>query len=342
MFAVFAPTSVVSIPDVNGDMQRKLCSAEWGAATSHGPIRIANVELPFQVAAQLAVRASADGVSDALLSASQTFEPDELAAFAALLRPQTVVLDIGANVGWWTFNFATEHEVHSFEPFPANLALQNLSKCLNPRLASRIITYPVGLYEQEPARCEMYSSPGNVGDTQIVCGTLDELVSKRTGMKNNNLPRGSVEMRVLDNLVPPRLFHADTIIKMDIEGSELTALKGATHLLTSGVPPRAIFMEVTFFRGKARRELYQFLDQYGYAPRQRVGYNMLFVHRKRLHIMKPSPRDAHGAERAVCDDFCAFHRPPACNTTCGLKGRRSCCGCKTMRLLVGAARPGEP
>ena len=52
-----------------------------------------------------------------MLSEAKTFEPAELAAFAALLRPHTVVLDIGANVGWWTFNFATEHEVHAFEPF---------------------------------------------------------------------------------------------------------------------------------------------------------------------------------------------------------------------------------
>ena len=311
------------------DMQRKVCSAEWGAATSHGPIRIANVELhsqqPFRVAAQLAVRASADGVSSSLLSEAKTFEPAELAAFAALLRPHTVVLDIGANVGWWTFNFATEHEVHSFEPFPANLALQNLSKCLNPKLASRIITYPVGLYEQEPARCEMYSSPKNVGDTHTVCGTLNELTSKRAGMKNN-LRRGSVEMRVLDKLVPSRLFHEDKIIKMDIEGSELAALKGATHLLTSGEPPRAIFMEVVFFRGTARRELYQFLDRYGYAPRQRVNYNMMFVHKKHLSMMEPWHRSDHGASRSVCDDLCAFHRPPACNTTCGLKGMRNCCG----------------
>ena len=183
----------------------------------------------------------------------------------------------------------------------------------------------MGLYEQEPARCEMYSSPKNVGDTHTVCGTLNELTSKRAGMKNN-LRRGSVEMRVLDKLVPSRLFHEDKIIKMDIEGSELAALKGATHLLTSGEPPRAIFMEVVFFRGTARRELYQFLDRYGYAPRQRVNYNMMFVHKKHLSMMEPWHRSDHGASRSVCDDLCAFHRPPACNTTCGLKGMRNCCG----------------
>ena len=310
-------------------MQREVCSAEWGAATSHGPIRIANVELhsqqPFRVAAELAVFAHSDAVSSGLLSKAKSFKPAELAAFAALLRPQTVVLDIGANVGWWTFNFATEHEVHSFEPFPANLALQNLSKCLNPSLASRIITYPVGLYDREPARCEMYSSPRNIGDTQTLCGTLKELASKRAGTKETLL-RGRVKMRVLDKLVPTRLLHEDKIIKMDIEGSELAALKGAKRLLTSGEPPRAIFMEVALFRGTARRELYQFLDQYGYAPTQRVGFNMIFVHRKHLHMMEPRQQSDNRAAWSVCDVFCAFHPPPACNTTCGLNKLRSCCG----------------
>jgi len=317
------------------------CSFLFRAAKAHGPVCIAEKEFQSRdgrrASFRLAVRARDDVVSSELLRGSKGFEETEMAAFGALMRPHTVVLDIGSNIGWWTFKLATEYEVHSFEPFPANLALQNLSKCLNVGLADNIVTYPVGLYKKEPARCEMYSSAENLGDTHTVCGSDDELQSKRGGTMKGLHLRGSAEMRVLDNLVPLRIFEADKIIKIDVEGSELLALRGATRLLTSGRPPRAILIEVVWFRNTARKELYQFLDSYGYMPVQRIGYNFIFVHKHSDHMTwhersrasQPATqreiKAANSFMKSECNDFCAFHRPPDCNATCGTYGKRICC-----------------
>ena len=295
-----------------------VCGAEWAAGDARDTVTTANVTLRGGLATQLAVSARADVVSIRLRHRTHTFEPMEMAAFAALLRPETIVLDIGANIGWWTFNFATTHAVHAFEPNPSNLAVQALSRCLNPRLARRITTYPVGLYDREPASCELHSHPRNLGNTHTLCGTIEEIAAKVRRHEPLAL-RGSVEMRMLDTLVPPWLFRADKLLKMDVEGSELVALKGATRLLTSGTPPRGIFMEVTFFRGQERRALYQWLQRRDYWPAQVVRYNMLFVHQKHPQ------QGRNGAAQAVCDDYCAFHPPPACNHTCGLKLLQHCC-----------------
>lgn len=300
------------------------CSFEWTAAAAHHPVRTTNVTLRPLKAAQLAVFDRSDVVSNRLSQRARTFEPMELAAFAALLRPQTVVLDIGSNIGWYTFNFATTHEVHAFEPNPSNLALQALSRCLNPTLARRITTYPVGLYDREPARCELHSSSRNLGNAHTLCGTNAEIAAK-VKAHGPLVRRGSVEMRTLDTLVPEWLFHADKVVKLDVEGSEQVALMGATRLLTDGLPPRALFMEVTFFKGAKRRELYRFLYRYDYVPARLVRYNMLFVHAKTPLSNQTSPRH-HATAAAECDDYCAFHRPPVCNATCGLRGLQNCCG----------------
>lgn len=299
------------------------CNAEWVAAASYHPVRIANVTLRDSVRTQLAVFDRPDVVSNRLSQKTATFEKAELAAFAALLRPKTVVLDIGANIGWWTFNMATTHGVHAFEPNPSNLALQTLSLCLNPRLARRIITYPVGLYDREPTRCEIYSHPRNVGNTHTMCGTIQEIADRVAAHEPLEL-RGNVQMRTLDSLIPEWLFYADKIVKLDVEGSEQVALMGGTQLLTKGAPPRALFMEVTFFKGTKRRALYRFLEQYGYVPTHLVRFNMLFVHVKE-QLSAPTPIQSNRVASGVCDDYCAFHRPPKCNVTCGLKGAKNCC-----------------
>ena len=301
------------------------CSTEWAAAAAHHPVRVANVTLRDAVRTQLAVFDRPDVVSNRLSQRTHTFEPAELTVFAALLRPETVVLDIGANIGWWTFNFATTHAVHAFEPNPSNLALQALSRCMNPHLAQRITVYPVGLYNREPARCELHSHRLNLGNTHTLCGTPEEILEAKIQTRKTLERRGSsVEMRTLDTLVPEWLFHADKIVKLDVEGSEQVALMGATRLLTDGLPPRALFMEITLFKGTKRRELYRFLERQGYLPVRMVRYNLLFAHVGRMPVthMRQQP---HGASPSVCDDYCAFHRPPECNSTCGLKGRQNCC-----------------
>ena len=305
--------------------QMKNCNKEVATATRYAPVRVANVTLRGRppLPTQLAVFDRPDVVSNRLSYGTHYFERAELSTFATLLKPETVVLDIGANIGWWTFSFATTHAVHAFEPNPSNLAIQAVSRCMNPHLARRITVYPVGLYNREPARCEIYSHPRNLGNTHTLCGTTEEIATKVKAHEPLEL-RGSVEMRMLDTLVPEQLFRADKIVKLDVEGSEQVALMGATRLLTDGLPPRALFMEITFFKDTKRRELYRFLERQGYLPVRMVRYNLLFAHVERMPVthMRQQP---HGASPNVCDDYCGFHHPPECNVTCGLSRLQNCC-----------------
>ena len=57
---------------------------------------------------------------------------------AAHMTPQTVVVDIGSNIGLYSYAFASRGvEVFGFEPFVRNVAVQRVTGCINPELAAR-------------------------------------------------------------------------------------------------------------------------------------------------------------------------------------------------------------
>ena len=238
-----------------------------------------------------------------LLRYQGKFENELLFTLQTHMRNETVLIDIGGNIGWWPFNFAATHEVHTFEPFVRNLALQNVTKCLNPELSRRIHTYPYGLY-YEKATCELWQAPSiNTGDTTSACGTertlpiqRQLLLSKFGRQRGGGKLLGMAEMRVLDDTIPTDLFFRDKVVKIDVEGLELEALRGAMRLLSTGSPPRAILVEVrSYVTDKARATaLLDFMWRFGYAPLENghrraipscrnflVAHDVVFAHGRR-------------------------------------------------------------
>lgn len=116
-----------------------------------------------------------------------------------LVRPGGRCLDVGGNNAYYAMIFArrTGTEVVSIDFDPEALALAERNLALNPDLA------PLVRLQRS------YVADRNVPDEGIV--TLDEL-----------LERGTIQ--------PPDL------IKMDIEGAELSVLRGATRLLAEHRP----------------------------------------------------------------------------------------------------------
>ncbi len=139
-----------------------------------------------------------------------------------------VVIDCGGCFGDASFFFATflneTGKVYCFEFIQSNIAIINKNKELNPGYSGKIniVPHPVWsetgkeLYfdENGPAsRVEDKPFPGHKGKTTTL--SIDDLVAKE------NLP------------------HVD-FIKMDIEGAELPALKGAENTLKSFKPKLAV------------------------------------------------------------------------------------------------------
>jgi FkbM family methyltransferase len=144
---------------------------------------------------------------------------EELSLIGNLLEPMEapVVLDIGANVGHHSLFAATAAStVHSFEPF-ANVADKLKEKMARNRLAN-ITLHEIGLGEATGSKLFNPPSANNPGTGTFLCA--DPQVN-------------SLELRIErgDQYLEERKIDRVDLIKMDIEGFEVFALKGLRDTL---------------------------------------------------------------------------------------------------------------
>lgn len=139
---------------------------------------------------------------------------EEMCFVLHLLRPNDSFVDAGANLGSYSLLAAKCCHVQTiaFEPSSAS------AEVLRENLRINQVEYLVELHEQ--------ALGSHVGQVQVSCGR---------GAMNHVLARGArqqgelVEMTTLDDAVRVE----PTLLKMDIEGYELEALRGARRLLAS-------------------------------------------------------------------------------------------------------------
>lgn len=146
---------------------------------------------------------------------------------------ELLFLDIGANIGWFSFRMASLGvTVHAFEPMHANQQLIKASFGQNTQeLVSRINLHETALSSTTGGFCVIYSDGMNVGDGILKCGLDDP---KSFVPPIGYAVRGSVPVQKLDD------FNLDTTriaVKMDVEGHEGMILAGARKtLLEARIP----------------------------------------------------------------------------------------------------------
>lgn len=206
----------------------------WGPTTSFG----------------LHVYETNDIVSNSILRRG-TWENDKLATFHKLFTDYSkkhniplsdlTFVDIGANIGWFTFNLAALGvNVIAFEPMEENIKLLRDSMCLEENLKSgitdRITLHAHGLGIRNET-CIIYSHNINVGDGHVQC------VGPNNDENDLNIPndysiKGRIPVRRLDDA----LDNTDgrkhiVVLKMDTEGYEANVLQGGEKLFLQGRIP---------------------------------------------------------------------------------------------------------
>src|SRR6266704_3359372 len=157
--------------------------------------------------------------------ASSDFEPDEVKTFLELLESHDTVLDIGANIGFYSCLAASRGKhVVSFEPSPRNLNF--LYRNLWENRLSGGEVFPVGL----GGRCGLSRIYGFGGISSFVRGWAQAEPSKYS----------LVPVTTLDAVAAKRFQGKKLLIKMDVEGFELDVLAGATETLS--LEPRPVWM----------------------------------------------------------------------------------------------------
>lgn len=174
-----------------------------------------------------------------------------------LLKPGDTFLDVGANIGYFSMMASkvvgSNGTVVSFEPSARALTRLAAHGCLNQCRNQLICSHAVGDFT---GRSTLNWAPSsNIGGSTISRGKA------ATGAVEQ------ITIRRLDDVC--REFDlVPSLIKMDIEGFELFALKGAREMLQMHSPQVVCELTGPFLadHGQSAKELVQFMLELDYTP----------------------------------------------------------------------------
>lgn len=147
----------------------------------------------------------------------EEFEPEVLRALTRSIKPGAVVLDIGANIGYFTEHMSrlvgASGSVHAFEPDPKNFSA--LQKAASSFEHQNVVLHPSAV-GKEQGQATLHLSDFSSGMHRLYesqcCGTATVMV----------------EVCRLDSLFKPGEV---SVLKMDVEGYEPYVIEGALELI---------------------------------------------------------------------------------------------------------------
>jgi FkbM family methyltransferase len=160
-----------------------------------------------------------------------------LGALKRFVKPGDVVYDIGANIGVYCRFLIQRFEasqVYAFEPMSSNQAQLQRNLALGAGCAGkvRVMRYAVG---DEDGTADF-----QVDDISSHSGSLDAVTAGRASesRRQYGLPPmvETVKVTRLDTIVSSEHLPLPDVIKLDVEGAEAMALRGARALLLSRKP----------------------------------------------------------------------------------------------------------
>jgi FkbM family methyltransferase len=221
-----------------------------------------NKPIVTKLGKDLKVRIYTHDVIGKAIYADGMFEKAESRFVLKFLKPGMVFFDVGANLGQYTLLAAhrvgTAGHVHSFEPSSRMFTELKFNAELNS-LSSTCTLNNIAISDHEgTARLSMYE-PG--AEVYASLGTQHRGHTPIIGHE-------SVKTITLDAYIREHgIGHVD-LIKMDIEGAELPALKGAATLLSRDDGPVIVLeladMNTVGFGYKAI-EIWDYLESCGYT-----------------------------------------------------------------------------
>lgn len=193
-----------------------------------------------------------------------TYDSDLIQRFTSLFEPGWVVLDIGANIGYYSIPFGHrlkelgEGAVYSFEPVAANFEAMRVGIEKNG-LGDVVHPQQVGLGERNESVGISMTEGGNTGNAVI---STEQLVQER-GFEATE----QIQLRRLDELQQELQIPRCDFIKIDVEGAEIVFLRGAREFLKDHQPIlygefNSYFMERT---GVDIQEAWDFFMSLGYT-----------------------------------------------------------------------------
>lgn len=200
--------------------------------------------------------------SAALIYYLGTSDPVATALLNARLRPGMVVLDIGAHLGEYTLRASRlvgrSGQVHAFEPDPVMFDYLQQNAARSP--VENITVQQAAIADQ----------PGEMQFAVQSEPSISSLVPTTGSLKRAPVRTITVPVQTIDGYCAEHGLERVDFIKIDIEGAELLALRGAKSLLSQppGMAP-AIYFEFAerLMRpfGYSGADVLEYLAGFGYT-----------------------------------------------------------------------------
>lgn len=179
----------------------------------------------------------------------------------SMVKPGDVILDVGTNVGETLLNFARltgpKGRVYGFEPDQRNFA--NVQKNIELNDFDNVRVFNLGVSDEKSTLKLFRVDPHNRG--------MNRILSEAEAEEFNDFT--TIEVDTLDATLAANGINKVDLVKIDIEGYEMHALRGGATLLKTQKPK--LFIEVGYTRliknGTSPNEMVAFLHEFGYIVR---------------------------------------------------------------------------
>ena len=157
-----------------------------------------------------------------LIFTNKEHEPFETLILKYFLKENSIYVDIGANVGYYTLlaaSIAKKGQVFSFEPYNLNFELLEKNIVANNLVNVQTFQYVVS---NENTFIDVFLSGANKGNIRLFKDDLEGYMEEH---QSNKLVKSVTLDTLLDGSINP------DIIKMDIQGGEMFALEGMKKII---------------------------------------------------------------------------------------------------------------
>lgn len=193
-----------------------------------------------------------------------------------------IILDVGANIGWYSVmlakKFGPKLQIFAFEPDTLNFSL--LSENVNRNGAASIIPVKCAAAEENSIKTLYRYKEGNLGRHSL--------------LPTEGLATEQVETVTLDRFLEEWQISPEQVkfIKMDIEGYEYFALRGAQNLLTH-VPLilTEYSPEMMKERGLEPSDFLSFMERFHFEPQRLIQDKMTPISYQELASQKEPVSD---------------------------------------------------
>jgi FkbM family methyltransferase len=212
-----------------------------------------------------------DIVSNAVRTGGYETELQELSNNILGEHTDGIVLDVGANLGSYVVPLAKRNPHLQFEVFePQRIVYYQLCANIFLNRLSNVYAHQFGLSNEQ--RVTSYVLPNYAEETNIGAFSIDF----DTRLKDYEVKTQGYTERM--RIIPLDLMQYEKIrlIKIDVEGHELSVLLGAEHTLRENNYPPIIFEAWTWKFPEKREALFSYLKNLGYEITE-IGQNNLAV-----------------------------------------------------------------